>query len=105
MQINIIIIVNSYYSCYHANVFNDVIIWQENEMNETFAFMLACLVWFDSFYVRASTITAIKTIGYRFKSTPMNGSRFTARQSSLVATHPSTNRGRRALTSVNVPLS
>jgi len=36
---------------------------------------------FDSFYVRVSTMTAMQTVGHRFnrfKSTPTNGSRFTA---------------------------
>jgi hypothetical protein len=36
------------------------------------------LVWFDSFYVRVSTKTAIWTVGHRFKSTPTNGPRLTA---------------------------
>jgi len=33
---------------------------------------------FDSFYVRVSTMTAIKTVGHRLRSTPTNGHRFTA---------------------------
>jgi len=30
----------------------------------------ACDVWFDSFYVRVSTTTAIYTVGHRLRSTP-----------------------------------
>jgi len=48
-------------------------------------------VWFDSFYVRVSPKTAIYTVSHSTQSSP-------------VVTHPSTNRGRRVVTSVNVPL-
>jgi len=37
-------------------------------------FGLVCFI----FYVHANTITAIKTVGPRFKSTPINVTRFTA---------------------------
>jgi len=36
------------------------------------------LVWFDSFYFRVSTITAIKSISHKFESTLTDGTRFTA---------------------------
>jgi len=42
-------------------------------LNELFG-----VVWFDSLSVFVSTITAILTVGHRFKSTPTNGPRFTA---------------------------
>jgi len=35
------------------------------------------LVWFGSFYVRVSTMTAIYTVGHRYKYTPTNGPRLT----------------------------
>jgi len=36
------------------------------------------LDWFDSFYVRVSTMTVISTLGHIFKYTLTNGHRFTA---------------------------
>jgi len=33
--------------------------------------------WFDSFYVRVSTMTVIWTVGHILKCTPKNGHRFT----------------------------
>jgi len=51
-----------------------------------------------------SVLTAIWTVGHRLRSTPTNGQVHRARSSLETLTHPSTNRGRRCLTSVNVPL-
>jgi len=57
----------------------------------------------DTFMVRSfdvlnvSTITAIKTVGHRFKSTLTNGPAHSAR-SLLMITRPSTNRGWRVMT-------
>jgi len=68
--------------------------------------MIDILVWFDSFYVRVGTITAIYRDGrsqikvHTDERTQIHSARY-----SLTVTHPSTNRGRRCLTSVNVPLS
>jgi len=65
------------------------------------------MLYFNSFYDRVSTMTAIQTVSHRLRSTPTNGHRSQVHgaRSSLTVTHPSANRGRRCLTSVNVPLS
>jgi len=65
------------------------------------------LVWFDSFYVRDSTITATSTVGHRFNPHRRKdtGSQRLVMPGGHPGGHPSTNRGWRALISVNGPLS
>jgi len=64
------------------------------------------VIWFESFCVRVSTITAIDCRSqYVYVHTDERTQQVHSAQSSLVVTHPSTNRCRRALTSVEVALS
>jgi len=62
--------------------------------------------WFDSFYVRVSTITAVRSVTYLSPHRDTDERTWVhSAQSSIVVTHPSTNRNQRAVTSVYVPLS
>jgi len=60
--------------------------------------------YFYSFYVRVSTMTANIDGRSQIKVHTDERTQVHSAQSSLTVTHPSTNRGRRCITSVNVPL-
>jgi len=66
---------------------------------------ISVYVWFDSFYVRVSMMTAEHGDGRsQIKADTDERTQDHSARSSLTVTLPSTNRGRRCLTSVNVPL-
>jgi hypothetical protein len=58
-----------------------------------------CVCWF---FNDAVTTGRLASVGHSVESTPTNGRRFTALSLPWWVTHPSTNRGQRALTAVKV---